>query len=259
MNDYYYTIYKLTSPSGKVYIGQTKQQPELRWKNGHGYSKSSAIYNSINKYGWDNIKKEILFSNLNKISADCIEMDLIYYYKSLGISLNISNGGEGNFGYKHSKYTKYKMSIVKQGKYCGMNNPNYGKKHSTEAKLKMREKALGRKLSIKSRIKISINNARYMLGKHHSEDTIMKMSKSHKGLKQSKESLYKRSLSMKGKNSKIVLLYTLDGAFIKEFSSGVECSKYLNVTTSTISGCLVGKRKSIKRKYIVRYGIDGNY
>ncbi|MBQ5475612.1 MAG: hypothetical protein IIT65_13250, partial [Lachnospiraceae bacterium] len=40
-------------------------------------------------YGWNNFKHEVLFDNLNEISAKCIEVDLIYYYKQLGISYNI--------------------------------------------------------------------------------------------------------------------------------------------------------------------------
>lgn len=32
-----YTVYKHTTPSGKVYIGITKQKPWQRWNNGNGY------------------------------------------------------------------------------------------------------------------------------------------------------------------------------------------------------------------------------
>ena len=81
-----YVIYKHTSPSGKVYIGQTNQVPSIRFRNGCGYKSSKKFYNSILKYGWENFKHEILFEGLNKISADCIETDLIYYYKQLGLS-----------------------------------------------------------------------------------------------------------------------------------------------------------------------------
>lgn len=89
-----YIIYKHVSPSGKVYIGQTNQIPELRFRNGEGYRSSKKFYNAILKYGWKNFKHEILFTNLNKISADCIETDLIYYYKQIGISYNIADGGD---------------------------------------------------------------------------------------------------------------------------------------------------------------------
>ena len=29
-----YTVYKHISPSGKIYVGITKQKPEYRWNNG---------------------------------------------------------------------------------------------------------------------------------------------------------------------------------------------------------------------------------
>ena len=34
-----YTVYKHTSPIGKVYIGITKMNPIRRWSNGKGYKK----------------------------------------------------------------------------------------------------------------------------------------------------------------------------------------------------------------------------
>ena len=41
-----YCVYKHTSPSGKVYIGQTSINPLDRWQNGKGYKKQ-AFYNAI--------------------------------------------------------------------------------------------------------------------------------------------------------------------------------------------------------------------
>ena len=46
-----YTVYKHTSPSGKIYIGMTCQKPKDRWgKDGNGY-KGQPFYNAIQKYG----------------------------------------------------------------------------------------------------------------------------------------------------------------------------------------------------------------
>ena len=38
--------------NNKVYIGQTIQPVENRWKNGNGYKTCSYFYNAIQKYGW---------------------------------------------------------------------------------------------------------------------------------------------------------------------------------------------------------------
>ena len=64
-----YSVYKHTSPNGKVYIGITSRKPEQRWSNGYGYVKNKHFTHAINKYGWENIKHEILFSNLTKEST----------------------------------------------------------------------------------------------------------------------------------------------------------------------------------------------
>ena len=40
-----YKIYKLTGPTGKVYIGCTKQAPARRWNNGRGY-RTNLVLNS---------------------------------------------------------------------------------------------------------------------------------------------------------------------------------------------------------------------
>lgn len=65
LNEVYmsYTVYKLTSPSEKVYIGITSQPIKKRWKNGNGYKRCPAMNKAITKYGWENIKKEILLEN----------------------------------------------------------------------------------------------------------------------------------------------------------------------------------------------------
>lgn len=61
-----YTVYKHTSPNGKVYIGITKLSVERRWQEGKNYKTSNHFNNAIKKYGWDNIKHEILFTGLSR-------------------------------------------------------------------------------------------------------------------------------------------------------------------------------------------------
>ena len=89
-----YKLYRHTSPSGKVYIGITKTSVYARWMNGRGYRRHCyAFYNAVLKYGWNNIKHEVLFVNLSKDRAIRLEIELIRHYKSLRISYNISDGG----------------------------------------------------------------------------------------------------------------------------------------------------------------------
>lgn len=103
-------VYKHISPSGKVYIGITGNTPAQRWIRGKGYGRQSIFYNAIQKYGWDNIEHKVLVSNLTKEQAEDVEIQLISYYKSIGISYNVTDGGEGTNGYKHSDEWKKQCS-----------------------------------------------------------------------------------------------------------------------------------------------------
>ena len=248
-----YCIYRHTCPSGKVYIGQTKKKPQDRWAHGKGYISSPKFYNSILKYGWDNILHEILYTQLSKSEADTIEKLLIKKYKQLGLSLNITDGGEGVSGIQVSKETRKKMSEDRKGKYCGPNSPSYGRKPSEETRKKMSIAATGRHLSEETKLKVSLNNGRGMLGKHPTEEILRKQSESHKGIKQSQETRAKKSAAMKGKNSKPVLLYTREGEFISRFISVIACAKFIGITSGAVSVALKNGRV-INKKYIAIYG-----
>lgn len=107
-----YTVYRHTSPSGKVYVGITKCSPNKRWKNGNGYFSGFCIKfaNAIRKYGWDNLKHEILLENLSKSEACYAEKYLIRWYKMHNNSYNITDGGSigGSLvGKEHPMYGKH--------------------------------------------------------------------------------------------------------------------------------------------------------
>lgn len=100
-----YTVYKHTSPSGKVYIGVTSLRPKERWSGGAGYVKNKHFYRAIKKYGWENIKHEILFDGLSKEDAFKTEIELIKEYRSneREFGYNLGTGGEqGAIGSKWS-------------------------------------------------------------------------------------------------------------------------------------------------------------
>ena len=110
-----YIVYKHTSPSGKVYIGITRQQPEQRWQGGLGYRHNEYFFRAILKYGWDNFAHEILLSGLDKNTACAAEVALIAAYRSNDKSrgYNITNGGET---FRHSPESIRKMSENRKGK-----------------------------------------------------------------------------------------------------------------------------------------------
>lgn len=91
-------IYRHVSPSNKIYIGVTSRPVKTRWAYGYGYKNCTIFKAAINKYGWNNIKHEILFTGLSERRAKKLEIDLIRHYKNLGISYNITDGGDGHLG-----------------------------------------------------------------------------------------------------------------------------------------------------------------
>lgn len=96
LNEKFY-IYKLISPSGKIYIGQTNN-PDRRWQgSGKGYKNSPHLYAAIQKYGWENFTREIIEENLSKREADEKEKYYIKLYDSTNISIgyNMAEGGTG--------------------------------------------------------------------------------------------------------------------------------------------------------------------
>ena len=88
MNNYCVYMHK-NKINGKVYIGQTCQDPERRWREGNGYKDSPRFYNAICKYGWENFEHIILKDGLTSEEADQSECELISAYQS----------NKENFGY----------------------------------------------------------------------------------------------------------------------------------------------------------------
>lgn len=93
-------IYKHTSPSGKIYIGQTIHSINYRTrKNGKGYKNCKVFYNAIQKYGWENFKHEIIESNIPENELNNKEIYYIKEYNSLvPFGYNVSKGGKTGGG-----------------------------------------------------------------------------------------------------------------------------------------------------------------
>ena len=78
----HYTVYKLTDPEGKIYIGCTGKPVEERWKKGKNYNYKTRIFKAISSIGWDNFEKTILCEKLTKAGAEKLEKWFIAYYDS---------------------------------------------------------------------------------------------------------------------------------------------------------------------------------
>lgn len=91
-----YTIYKFTFSDGKIYVGQTSQSIEERWKNGEGY-RGQDVYVPIILEGWHNIQKEILHTGLTEEQANKLEK---FYIKKFN---SVEKGYNKNYGIGNSK------------------------------------------------------------------------------------------------------------------------------------------------------------
>lgn len=104
-----YYIYRHILPNGKSYIGKT-ENPKARYQNGKGYKKCPKFNNAIQKYGWENIKHEILYTTEDECKARGLEKDMIEKYNSIKDGYNSNN--------KRAVYeSKRKTPLPKYGQY----------------------------------------------------------------------------------------------------------------------------------------------
>jgi len=158
-------IYKISSPTGKIYIGQSTNISR-RWKNYKHVDNNNVgpkLRNSLKKYGSENHKFEIIeecnVEHLNERETYWKQhyINQLNWDKMLFCEIYDNSSGP------KSEETKQKISLSKKGK------PSYrkGKKMSEESKLKISKGLKGRTPWIK--------------GLTHSDKTKKQMSEFWKG------------------------------------------------------------------------------
>jgi len=112
MHEKTYTVYIHTTPDGRVYIGSTSQPVRKRWNGGHGYRNNRPFWEAIQRYGWENIKHEIIAELVHPLAAAAVEAMLIRLYRSDNPlrGFNRSKSGRGFKGGKHTEETRQRMS-----------------------------------------------------------------------------------------------------------------------------------------------------
>ena len=166
-------IYSIESPSGKKYIGQTKQRLSKRISQ-HFVSAKNAnltrpLYNAIRKYAREDFKIEILEECPNNL-LDERESYWIQYYNTMIGGYNLTTGGET--AKECSKETKEKMSFAKKGKP----SPHKGKSRNySEETQRKRSESLKKGYENGTRKKrdysdvSGTNNGNYKTGKYLGE------------------------------------------------------------------------------------------
>ncbi len=110
-----FEVYKITNiVNNKVYIGITNQGHSVRYRH-HIYEANSGstfkVHRAFAKYGEENMKIEVLDNCICDKSAKLAEISYIKEYNSMNDSFgyNMTTGGDGTFGRKHSEETKAKI------------------------------------------------------------------------------------------------------------------------------------------------------
>ena len=235
-------IYKITSPSGKIYIGSSTNI-KRRFSNYKGLrcKSQSKLYNSFLKYGVD--------KHLFEVICFCEKIDLYKNERALGLEfdvlskdgLNLQLPSYGELPPITSDETRLKQSLIKKGKPSnsptkfkkGMVSPNKGKAMSDAVKEKLRLANTGKIISESHKQKLA-EAARNRVWTQESRD---KLSKSKKGYVASKETREKIS-------KKIFMINPIDKNIII-FNSITEASKILNVKRTSISNNLNGYSKTV--------------
>lgn len=113
-----YTIYMHRNLiNNKVYIGQTRDELNRRFKKGYGYRSSPHFYASIQKYGWDNFEHIVLEENLSAETANEREKFWIALFKSNEekFGYNLTPGGCGQPAKKTNQTLRKKVYCKETG------------------------------------------------------------------------------------------------------------------------------------------------
>jgi len=161
--------------TGKVYVGQTVQSVEARWKKHTDAVRSGSalpFHRALRKYGAESFQFGVVEECFSLAALNEAEARWIAELGAFGPGgYNCTTGGEG---FTVSANTKKRMSEARKGKPTserGAGNPFYGKKHTPEVIAQMKAK-LGERFS---------GEGNPFHGRTHSLATRKRLSEAHRG------------------------------------------------------------------------------
>lgn len=285
-------IYKYTSPSKKIYIGQTTQEKRRR-KTFLNLNKSYGgvkIDNARKKFSPESFSYEVIwrgkFDSVKEAQVKLDELEIYYIreYDSYRTGYNMTYGGYTTIGMKASEETRKKLSLINKGKK-GTPRTEEEKRKQSElmknlyANPEWRKKRMLIDRSEEHRKKLSENMRSVkngMFGKKHTSAAKLKMSEARTGEKncryckscsdEQKRKLREKALiyhknnpvsnDIRKKISKSIQIpikqLTKSGDIIAEYNSPSVAAKELGYDASHIV-------KALKGKYPTAYGFVWTY
>lgn len=201
-------IYKITSPSGKVYIGQS-------WDIAHRWAtyrcpglkpSQPKLFRSLKKYGASAHEFCVIMRFAHGVSQsvmDETERFFISFFRERGVNLlNLAYGGEGG---RHTEETRRKIGLRSKGhppnKTSFKKGERLGFKHPPSVKEKISKAHRGKKLSEKTKSLIRASRANQTIV--ITPETRRKISESHIGKTHTAETKAKISALKKGNKNRL--------------------------------------------------------
>lgn len=223
-------IYSITNTvNNKRYIGISEDYKNRKrvhqWAMKNNKHRNIKLQRAVNKYGYDNFRFEILDSleTSDRIEALTLENRYIVKYNSYKNGYNQSEGFEGSTLQKYSDERLEKMRVNMLG-----NTIWKGRKHTEETKAMIGIGNKGKKVSLKTRKKLSesrkgkfLGEDNHFYGKTHTEESKDKIRK---------------------KNGKPIIC--IETSII--YDSINQCAKEMNIDRKGIERVLNGKYEQAK-------------
>jgi len=221
-------IYKITSPNGKIYVGQTTNFSKRKnyYKNG-AKPYQVRIYNSLQKHGYDahsiEFIEECLVEKLNERERYWQDFYEVIGENGLNCRLTATNDKSGFL----SESSKHKLSIAKKkvvidSKWREKFAYDWtGKNHSEETKRKMSESSKGKKKTVEHISKLPQNQKGYK-SKPRSEE-------------------FKLNQKLYNGKSKTIYQYDKNDVLINQFISISEAKRQTGI--KTINFAALGKTR----------------
>jgi group I intron endonuclease len=157
-------VYLITNAAnGKMYVGMTAATLKVRWRRHQKEARNGRntyFCNAIRKYGALSFRPEVLLTCESRKDAANSEKFYIRFFdlRDPNKGYNLTEGGEGTWGWKHSEEAKRKMRQAKKGK-------------SSHWKGKTRSEESRRKMSRAKKGIASSGEKNNFYGKTHTEET----------------------------------------------------------------------------------------